>query len=110
MKKNAIPVEKSSGNVFADLGLPDAKDLYVKAALAIKINDIIKQRKLKQKEAAEILGVSQARVSSLNSGRKLKDFSIDALMGFLTKLGQDVEIIVKRKRPSHPAGEIRVAL
>jgi predicted XRE-type DNA-binding protein len=110
MKKNVIEVEKSSGNVFADLGLPDAKDLQVKAVLAIKINDIIKQRKLKQKEAAEILGVTQARVSSLNSGRKLKDFSIDMLMSFLTKLDQDVEIVVKRKPRSHSAGEILVAI
>ena len=109
MKKKVIEVEKSSGNVFADLGLPDAKDLQVKAVLAIKINGLIKSRKLKQKEAAEILGVTQARVSSLNRGRKLKDFSIETLMGFLTKLDQDVEIVVKRKPRSHPTGEIRVA-
>lgn len=110
MKKNVISVEKSSGNVFEDLGLPNAKDLQVKAVLAIKISGIIKQRKLKQKEAAGILGVTQARVSSLNSGRKLKDFSIDTLMGFLTKLDQDIEIVVKRKSRSHATGEIRVAI
>jgi predicted XRE-type DNA-binding protein len=108
--KEKIEVEKSSGNVFADLGLPDAKDMYVKAQLAIKITGIIKQRKLKQKEAAEILNVTQARVSALSSGRKLKDFSIDTLMGFLTRLDQDVEIVVKRKPRSHSEGEIRVAL
>jgi predicted XRE-type DNA-binding protein len=108
--KDTTKVEKSSGNVFEDLGLPDAKDMYVKAQLAIKINGIIKQRKLKQKEAAEILGVTQARVSALNTGRKLKDFSIDMLMGFLTRLDQDVEIVVKRKPRSHPVGEIRVAI
>lgn len=108
--KDTIEVEKSSGNVFADLGLPDAKDMHVKAVLAIKINGIIKKRKLKQKEAAEILGVTQTRVSALQRGRKLKDFSIDTLMGFLTKLDQDVEIVVKRKPRSHPVGEIRVAI
>jgi predicted XRE-type DNA-binding protein len=108
--KEKSGVEKSSGNVFADLGLPDAKDMYVKAVLAMKINDILKQRKLKQKEAAAILHVTQTRVSALNSGRKLKEFSIDTLMDFLTRLDQDVEIVVKRKPRSHSAGEIRVAL
>ncbi len=108
--KEKIAVEKSSGNVFADLGLPDAKDMYVKAVLAMKINDILKQRKLKQKEAAAILHVTQTRVSALNRGRKLKEFSIDTLMDFLTRLDQDVEIVVKRKPRSHSAGEIRVAL
>ena len=110
MKNEEILSEKSSGNIFADLGLPDAKDMYVKAMLAMKINGIIEARKLKQKEAAEILGITQARVSALHSGHKLKDFSIDTLMGFLTKLDQDVEIVVKRKARNHPAGEISVAL
>lgn len=108
--KNAIEVEKSSGNVFADLGLPDAKDLHVKAALAMKINDILEQRKLKPKEAAKILGVTQTRVSVLQSGHKLKDFSIDALLTLLTKLDQDVEIVVRRKARSQSAWEIRVAI
>jgi predicted XRE-type DNA-binding protein len=108
--KESTAVEKSSGNVFADLGLPDAKDMYVKAVLAMKINDILKQRKLTQKEAAAILNVTQTRVSALNSGRKLREFSIDMLIGFLTRLDQDVEIVVKRKPRSHSAGEIRVAI
>ena len=105
-----IEVEKSSGNVFADLGLPDAKDMYVKAVLAMKINEILKRRKLKQKEAAAILNVTQTRVSALNTGHKLKDFSIDTLMDFLIRLDQDVEIVVKRKPRSRAVGEIRVAL
>ena len=110
MKKEEITFQKSSGNIFADLGLPDAKDMYAKAMLAMKINGIIKARRLKQKEAAEILHITQARVSALHSGHKLKDFSIDTLMGFLTKLDQDVEIIVKRKARNHTAGEISVAM
>ncbi len=108
--KDNLAVEKSSGNVFADLGLPDAKDLYVKAVLALKINDLIEMRKLEQEEAAEVLGVTVSRVSALQHGRKLKQFSIDTLIGFLTRLDQDVEIVVKRKPRSRRAGEIRVAL
>jgi len=110
MKKEEIQSQKSSGNIFADLGLPDAKDMYVKAMLAMKINGIIETRGLKQKEAAEVLDVTQARVSALHSGHKLKEFSIDTLMEFLTKLDQDIEITVKRKARNHPAGEISVAL
>jgi predicted XRE-type DNA-binding protein len=110
MKKENIPSQKSSGNVFVDLGLPNAKDMYVKAMLAMKINGIIEARQLKQKEAAEILGITQARVSALHSGHKLKDFSIDTLMGFLTKFDQDIEIVVKRKARNHVAGEISVAI
>ena len=108
--KNTIEVEKSSGNVFEDLGLPNAKEMYVKAVLAMKINGIIKTRKLTQKEAGVILGVAQARVSDLRRGHKLKNFSIDMLISFLTKLDQDVEIVVKRKPRSHSVGEVRVAI
>lgn len=108
--KDTIEVEKSSGNVFEDLGLPDAKEMYVKSVLAMKINSIIKTRKLTQKDAGAILGVTQARVSDLHRGHKLKNFSIDTLIDFLTRLDQDVEIVVKRKPRSHAAGEIRVAI
>ena len=108
--KEIIEVEKSSGNIFADLGLPDAKEMYVKAVLAMKITELIRQRKLTQPQAAEILNVPQARVAALSSGRQLKGLSIDKLMGFLTRLDQDIEIVVKRKPRSHSAGEIRVAV
>ncbi len=107
--KETIEFEKSSGNVFADLGLPDAKEMYVKAVLAIKIMSLIKQRKLTEQKAAEMLQVTQARVSALNRGSQLRNFSIDTLIGFLTKLDQDVEIVVKRKPRSRIAGEVRVA-
>ncbi len=108
--KEIIEVEKSSGNVFADLGLPDAKEMYVKAVLAMKITELIRQRKLTKPQAAEMLNVPQTRIAALYSGRQLKGFSIDKLMGFLTRLDQDIEIVVKRKPRSHSAGEIRVAV
>ena len=107
--KETIAVEKSSGNVFADLGLPDAKEMYVKAVLAMKITNLIKQRKLTEQEAAVILHVTQPRIAALNRGSQLKSFSIDTLISFLTKLDQDVEIVVKRKPRSRMMGEIRIA-
>ena len=82
----AIEIEKSSGNVFADLGLPDASEMYVKAVLAMKINNIIWQSRLTSQEVADRLGVTQVQLLALNRGSQLKIFSIDMLIGFLSKL------------------------
>lgn len=91
-----IKFTKSSGNVFADMGFKDSKERLVKADLAIKINQIIKDRKLKQANAAKILGINQPKISAIANGR-LKDFSIERLIEFLNKLDQDVEIFVHQK-------------
>ena len=102
-------VTKSSGNVFADLGIPDPDKYLAKARLAHQINSVIEKRKLKQVEAAKILGIDQPKVSALSCGR-LDDFSIERLIGFLNSLDCDVEIVVKKKptrRKNH--GHLRVA-
>ena len=91
-----IKFTKSSGNVFADMGLKDSKERLVKADLAIKINQILKDRKLKQDDAANILGITQPKISAISNGR-LNDFSIERLIGFLNKLDQDVEIFIHQK-------------
>lgn len=91
-----IKFTKSSGNVFADMGFKDAKERLVKADLAIKINQIIKDRKLKQNDAAKILGINQPKISAIANGR-LKDFSVERLIEFLNKLDQDVEILIHQK-------------
>ena len=84
-----------SGNVFADLELPDADELLAKARLASAIQDIIEERGLTQAEAAELIGIDQPKVSKIIRGR-LTDFSTDRLMHFLTHLGLDVEIVVHK--------------
>ncbi|HSW94057.1 MAG TPA: helix-turn-helix transcriptional regulator [Gammaproteobacteria bacterium] len=94
--KTKIKHTKSSGNVFEDMGLKDAKGRLVKAELALRINQIIDARKLTQKEAAQILRISQPKISAIVNGR-LADFSIERLIGFLNRLDQDVEIIVHNK-------------
>jgi predicted XRE-type DNA-binding protein len=86
--------EVGSGNVFADLGLPDAEELKAKSDLAIEIIRIIEDRGLTQAEAAEIMGVDQPKVSLLARG-KLRGFSMERLYRFLNALGRDVEIVVK---------------
>ena len=94
MKKNDLKVTPSSGNVFADLGLPDADQLLVKADLVIEITRVIEERGLTQAQAAEILGVDQPKVSALVRGR-IDGFSLERLYRFLNALGRDVEIVVR---------------
>jgi predicted XRE-type DNA-binding protein len=97
--------EKSSGNVFADLGLPHPEQELVKARLTLQIYRLIKRRGLKQAEAGKILGIQQPHVSTLMRNRA-GAFSVERLMDFLTALGQDVEIIVRPTRKQH--GEVSV--
>jgi predicted XRE-type DNA-binding protein len=106
-KEERIEVEKSSGNVFADLGLPNPEQELLKAHLTLQIYKIIKERGLRQAEAGKILGIKQPHVSALMRNRS-GNFSVARLMEFLTALGQDVEITVKPTRKRH--GEMSVVL
>jgi len=87
-------ITQGSLNVFADLGFPDADDRQAKTRLAMEINAILKQRGLKQSQAAALLGVPQPKVSALVNYR-LDGFSLERLMSFLTALDQDVEILIR---------------
>jgi predicted XRE-type DNA-binding protein len=99
--------EVGSGNVFADLGLPNADEHLVKAQLVYKITILMKARKLKQTQAAKLLGVTQPDVSKMLGG-EFRQFSVERLMRFLVALGQDVEIMVKPHRGSRRSPELRV--
>ena len=98
----------SSGNVFADLNLPQADDLLAKAELAAKIIAEIQRRRLTQSQAAAILGIDQPKVSALKQG-KLSGFSIERLMRLLLLLGRDIEIHVKTRTTSRASARLRVA-
>jgi predicted XRE-type DNA-binding protein len=100
-------VTEGSGNVFADLGLPNADQELLKAQLTLQIYRIIKQRGLTQTQAAKALGIKQPHVSLLMRNRA-GTFSIGRLMDFLTALGQDVRITVRPTRKEH--GEMSVAV
>jgi predicted XRE-type DNA-binding protein len=93
-KHAANQVIRSSGNVFADLGLPDATELQTKARLCAALNRIVERQRLTQAEVATALGINQPKVSALLH-YKLEGFSVERLMHFLVALGQDVEILVK---------------
>jgi predicted XRE-type DNA-binding protein len=100
-------VTEGSGNVFADLGLPNADQELLKARLTLQIYRIIKQRGLTQTQAAKALGIKQPHVSLLMRNRA-GTFSVGRLIDFLTALGQDVEITVRPTRKER--GEMSVAL
>jgi predicted XRE-type DNA-binding protein len=105
--RERIQIEESSGNVFADLGFPDAEERLVKATLAIEIGRIIKQRRLTQQAAARFMGIDQPKVSHLLHGH-LAGYSTERLIGFLTALGRDVEIVVRKPPRSRRQGRLRV--
>jgi predicted XRE-type DNA-binding protein len=98
-------VTLSSGNVFQDLGRPDAAEKKVKVKLAIAINDAILERGLKQRDAAALLGCVQPEVSAL-ANLKLAGFSLGRLMEFLTALDRDIEIGI-RKTQRHGSIHVR---
>ena len=99
--------EEGSGNVFADLNIPEAKETLAKAKLAHKICTIIEERELTQTQAAEVLGVGQPKISALMHGN-LDGFSTDRLFRFLNALGRDIEITIKPHPHPHEQAEIRV--
>lgn len=86
----------SSGNVFSDLGLPDAEELDTKVRLGAAICSIVERRSLTQAQVAAALEINQPKVSALLH-YKLEGFSVERLMRFLTALGHDVEIVIKAK-------------
>lgn len=96
-----------SGNVFADIGVPEPEVALAKAKLARQLAGIIEERGLTQKRAGEILGIDQPKVSALLRGR-LRDFSTDRLMQLLTRFDLDVDISVSRKKPDAPTARISV--
>lgn len=99
--------EAGSTNVFSDLDMPDADEKLAKAELAMKINQIIKKRKLKQSDAAILLSVDQSKISLLRRGR-LSAFSIERLVRYLNLLNQDVKIFVRRARDHSKRGRLTV--
>jgi predicted XRE-type DNA-binding protein len=97
MKRDEFEHEVGSGNVFADLGLPDSAELMAKAELVRQIAAIIARRHLTQAAAARVLGTTQPKVSDLLRGR-LAGFSVERIIRFLNALDRDVQLIVTPKK------------
>lgn len=110
MKKrtiNGIDVEISSGNVFADLGLPNAEKLKIKSGLVIEIQKAMQRLNLTQLEAAKRMGISQPKVSAMVHGH-FSNLSERKLMDCLNRLGYDIEIKVKPAK--EPVGHLKLAV
>ena len=105
-KTKALERDPSTGNVFADLGLADADEHLIKAGLVVKIDRIIRQRRLTQAATAQLIGIDQPKVSAMLAGQ-FRGYSVERRMRFLVALGHDVEIVVKARKRG-PA-ELRVA-
>jgi predicted XRE-type DNA-binding protein len=101
-------VTPSSGNVFADLSIPNPEQYLAKAELARRICALITERELTQAEAAALLGLGRTKMVALLRG-VLDEFSSDRLFQFLNALGQDVEILIKPHRPPGRRVSTRVA-
>ena|SRR3990167_8538447 len=109
MNTQKIKFTEGSGNIYQDLDFPDSEERLAKAQLAMRIEEIIEKKGLKQIEAAEILAINQPKVSALVNGR-LSGFSIERLIHFLNLLNQDVEIVVRNKSArSKVLGHLKVA-
>ena len=106
MKSNSV--QTGSYNVFADIGVPNANEHFVKAQLVFKIDTIMRARRLKQVDAAEMFGIRQPDVSKMLRG-EFRQFSVERLMRFLVALGQDVEIVVRPHSGEDSAPVLRVA-
>ena len=106
-RSRAGSIIRGSGNVFADLGLPDAEERQTKLRLAYALNTVVDAQRLTQEAAAVRLGLNQPKVSALRN-YKLEGFSVERLMTLLTALDRDVDIVIRKKPKSRPAARISV--
>jgi predicted XRE-type DNA-binding protein len=106
MRKPKIKI--GSHNVFKDIGVPSAEGHFVKAQLVFKIDTLLKKRKLKQVDAAELFGIRQLDVSNMLRG-EFRQFSVERLLRFLVALNQDVEIVVRPHRDAKNSPALHVS-
>ncbi|MGO4568558.1 helix-turn-helix domain-containing protein [Rhizobium sp. 2YAF20] len=102
MKTEHVEVHAGSPNIFAELGLPDAENHFLKAQIVAALHRLVTDQKLSQAKAGALMGITQPEVSRLFRGH-FREYSVERLMGFLTSFNQDVEITV---RPHAKAGEV----
>jgi predicted XRE-type DNA-binding protein len=105
-KQSAAP-EVGSRNVYADLGFADADEMLVKAQLVRKISEIVTERSYSQTEAARHLGLPQPKLSRLMRGQ-FRGISERKLMDCLTRLGRDIEIVVRERPRGRKIGHVSV--
>ncbi|MDR1489972.1 MAG: helix-turn-helix domain-containing protein [Desulfovibrio sp.] len=103
-------ITRSCGNVYADLGLPDAEEMQFKSKLASTIQGIMEARGLTQTKAAEIIGIPQPKLSDILRG-KFRGVSEAKMMECITRLGRDIRIVINaHERPANNPGHIEVCI
>ena len=107
-RRKAIKFEESSGDIFADLGLDGSEELYARAQIGVHVFKILREKKLKQREIAGILGIAQPDVSHLMNGH-FSRFTTDKLLDFLKRLDRKVTIEVSRHQKGEPYQQVTFA-
>jgi predicted XRE-type DNA-binding protein len=107
MMKTEIEIERSSGNVYTDLGFPDAEEMLVKAQLTAKISEIIVSRGWTQQEAGKVLGIPQPKLSRMLRGQ-FRGISEAKMLVCLTRLGRDIRIVIGQERELASQGRVEV--
>jgi predicted XRE-type DNA-binding protein len=108
-EKKTEPVDAGSGDVLVDLGFTDASERKLRVELAMRLNELIAARRLTQAGAAQLFGIPQPHVSELKH-YKLRRFSSERLLRFLTLLDRDVEIVIRPKAKGHASGVVSVSV
>ena len=99
-------VTLSSGNVFADIGIPNPEEFMLKAKLALIITKTIERNGWTQQQAAEVLSIKQPKVSYLKRGSGLDHFSVEKLLEFISKLGREIVIMVSHQQKDLPPEKV----
>lgn len=109
MRSQIKIIDTGSGDVFTDLGYHDAGERKLRVQLAMRINELLQERRLTQVKAAALFSITQPHVSELKHYR-LNRFSSERLMHFITLLDRDVDIVIRPKAKSHAAGLVSVLI
>lgn len=107
--RKTISYEESSGNIFADLGLEDADELFLRSQIGFYVFQLLRDRNLKQREVAALLGIAQPEVSHLMNGHYSR-FTTDKLLDFLKRLDRKVTIHIAPHKEGEPFQEIKIAV
>lgn len=107
MEKMIETVDAGTGDVFRDLGYADSAERKLRVQLAMRVNEIIKDKRMTQAAAAALFGVPQPHISELKH-YKLNRFSSERLLHFMTQLDRDVEIVIRPRDVNHPTGQVSV--
>jgi predicted XRE-type DNA-binding protein len=106
-ERDDIAIQRGTQNVFADLGFPDPDTHLLKAQLVSRMQDVLQDKKLTQAEAGRIMGISQPDVSRILKGQ-FRDISVERIMRMLTRIGCEVDIVVKPQGSQPPYAAIHL--